>query len=391
MFHTPNLVGARKRLLPRRINEGWGLQHMKLYGFDDEVLLSGANLSADYFSDRQDRCHAFASAEVAEFYARVHAAVCALSFAVVSSGGEAGYTLEWPESNGCPSPLEDSRAFKRHATATLAPLLRPPAGQTPTLPDDGGATTLVYPVLQLTPLLTPDTSTELPAMLAILRAISPPPVPAAPPAGAAPPASGGSSSSSSSSSSWTFTAGYFNPSPPISRALLSTSPVRGTVLTAHPHANGFHLSPGVSGMLPPAYTLLARRFLDRARRRGLARAIALREWRRGEVNTPAGWTYHAKGLWVEPGDEPGRAGEGPALTVVGSSNYTKRSYALDLEVGAVVVARDPGVRRALAAEVDNLMSHSRETSREELESGERRAGWRVRAAMWVVAVLGGAL
>lgn len=27
--------------MPKRINEGWGLQHMKLYGFDDEIILSG--------------------------------------------------------------------------------------------------------------------------------------------------------------------------------------------------------------------------------------------------------------------------------------------------------------------------------------------------------------
>lgn len=41
MFHTPNLAGFRKKLVPRRINEGWGLQHMKLYGVDDEIMLSG--------------------------------------------------------------------------------------------------------------------------------------------------------------------------------------------------------------------------------------------------------------------------------------------------------------------------------------------------------------
>ena len=41
MFHTPNLVGLRKKHVPRRINEGWGLQHMKLYGIDDEIMLSG--------------------------------------------------------------------------------------------------------------------------------------------------------------------------------------------------------------------------------------------------------------------------------------------------------------------------------------------------------------
>jgi CDP-diacylglycerol--glycerol-3-phosphate 3-phosphatidyltransferase len=41
MFHTPNLTGLRKKWIPRRINEGWGLQHMKLYGIDDEIMLSG--------------------------------------------------------------------------------------------------------------------------------------------------------------------------------------------------------------------------------------------------------------------------------------------------------------------------------------------------------------
>lgn len=41
MYHTPNLTGMRKKAVPKRINEGWGLQHMKLYGVDDEIILSG--------------------------------------------------------------------------------------------------------------------------------------------------------------------------------------------------------------------------------------------------------------------------------------------------------------------------------------------------------------
>ncbi len=41
MYHTPNLTGLRKKYIPKRINEGWGLQHMKLYGMDDEVIISG--------------------------------------------------------------------------------------------------------------------------------------------------------------------------------------------------------------------------------------------------------------------------------------------------------------------------------------------------------------
>lgn len=41
MYHTPNLTGLRKQYVPKRINEGWGLQHMKLYGVDDEIIMSG--------------------------------------------------------------------------------------------------------------------------------------------------------------------------------------------------------------------------------------------------------------------------------------------------------------------------------------------------------------
>lgn len=41
MYHTPNLTGLRKKYIPKRINEGWGLQHMKLYGTDDEIIISG--------------------------------------------------------------------------------------------------------------------------------------------------------------------------------------------------------------------------------------------------------------------------------------------------------------------------------------------------------------
>ena len=41
MFHTPNLTGRKWLLIPSRINEGWGLQHMKLYSFDNEIIMSG--------------------------------------------------------------------------------------------------------------------------------------------------------------------------------------------------------------------------------------------------------------------------------------------------------------------------------------------------------------
>ncbi|OAQ95749.1 hypothetical protein LLEC1_07239 [Akanthomyces lecanii] len=228
MYHTPNLTGLREKYIPKRINEGWGLQHMKLYGVDDEIIMSGANLSTDYFTNRQDRYHLFKSKQVTDHFWNIHNGVSSFSF----------------------------------------------------------------------------------------------------------------------------------------------------------------LSPGVSGLLPDAYTLLAKRFVHAAHHRGRGADITLREWRSGTVGQPGGWTYHAKGLWVAM---PGDAAAGPSMSVIGSSNYTKRSYSHDLEVGALIVTRDAGLKSRLKGEQEWLQEHARTMTREDFSTNERRVGLKVRIAMWIVSLVGGAL
>ncbi|PGH23394.1 hypothetical protein AJ80_02504 [Polytolypa hystricis UAMH7299] len=374
MFHTPNLTGLRKRFVPRRINEGWGLQHMKLYGIDDEIILSGANLSDDYFTNRVDRYHVFDSKPLTDYYARIHDSVCSISFQILPAPEkESGYTMNWPSSNGAPSPLDDPKTFISYAGTILRPLIKPSTTKAEGLPPPSSST-LVYPVAQFSPLMKPDESTEFPAVTTILRLLS--------------------TSPTLSNARWLFTAGYFNIHPVLSSLLISsTNPSRttpsqtqGTVLTASPWANGFYGSQGVSGMLPAAYTHLSARFLDRVADAQRSNSIQLKEWRRGTVGEPDGWTYHAKGLWIMlPGDK------NPSLTFVGSSNYTKRSYSLDLEVGAVVVTSDEGLKKRLGEETEWLQRDASLVSREDLRMVERRVGWRVRLAMWIVEVVGGAL
>ncbi len=41
LYHTPDLRGMWKRLVPERFNETVGLQHMKVYLFDDNLIMSG--------------------------------------------------------------------------------------------------------------------------------------------------------------------------------------------------------------------------------------------------------------------------------------------------------------------------------------------------------------
>nr|CAD7575862.1 unnamed protein product [Timema californicum] len=41
LYHTPTLREPLRSLLPQRYNELVGLQHMKLYLFDDSIIISG--------------------------------------------------------------------------------------------------------------------------------------------------------------------------------------------------------------------------------------------------------------------------------------------------------------------------------------------------------------
>ena len=400
MYHTPNLTGLRKRFIPKRINEGWGLQHMKLYGIDDEIILSGANLSDDYFTNRQDRYHIFSSKRVSDYFARIHHAMCSVSFLLQPGPQPATFTLAWPSTNASPSPLTNPRDYIRATTQIFQPFTHlsyesPPSSSSPT-------NTSLYPVLVIPRAL----NTELPIIQSLLST----PLPYG--------------------SSYLFTAGYFNPHPSVTASLLSASsamvatnnstrtnqlevdnPSHITVITASPWANGFHNSAGVSGMLPAAYTLLSHRFLQKAEEIAPTGAVRLREWRLGTVGRPHGWTYHAKGLWLTLGEQPRSSSEngssrdrsdttatsattpnqGPSVTLIGSSNYTERSYGLDAEVGAVVVTTDEGLRRAFAAEERNLLRHTREVTAEELDGKGRRTGLWTRIAMWIVMAVGGSL
>ena len=41
LYRSPTLRGLLARIIPRRWDEGWGTWHAKIYGADDELLLTG--------------------------------------------------------------------------------------------------------------------------------------------------------------------------------------------------------------------------------------------------------------------------------------------------------------------------------------------------------------
>lgn len=319
----------------------------------------------------------FSSSQITEYFWKMQSNVSKVSFEVVptpptatfvEAGNAPGYTLEWPADNIADNPLSNAPNDKFNLKMTPNPigeLIKAPSYERTATVESAQADTVVYPLSQLKQLLPSDTSTELPALTSILRTMASP---------------------AFSGSSWMFTAGYFNPDPSLTKLLISTSSRQGTVVTASPWANGFYGSSGISGLLPPAYTLLARRFLERVQKAGRAENIILKEWRKGTVGEPEGWTYHAKGLWVSMPEE-----KEPSITIVGSSNYTKRSYSLDLETGTMIVTRNEGLKKRLGEEQAWLQEYTKEVGIDDFAKVERRVSWKVRVAMWIVGVVGGAL
>lgn len=41
LYHTPDLRGLLRLLVPQRFNETIGVQHIKVYLFDDSIIISG--------------------------------------------------------------------------------------------------------------------------------------------------------------------------------------------------------------------------------------------------------------------------------------------------------------------------------------------------------------
>ena len=330
-------------------------------------MFISANLSNDYFTDRQDRYHLFSSKEITEYFSTLHRTVSSLSFLLKPSKEAAGFELVWPEANPSPSPLDDHKEFVSKSSTLLRDIISSGQARIPSTNIDGASAkdTSVYVLAQLTQLLRPDTSTELPAITHVLKTLSQPQF---------------------ENSSWTFTAGYFNPAPSLIKLMLGTASRHNTVITASPYANGFYNSPGVSGLLPGAYTLLARRFVHAVYQSRHRDSTVLKEWRKGTVGEPGAWTYHAKGLWVTLPNN-----SSPSISLIGSSNYTKRSYSLDLEANAMIVTQNEGLKKRLGEEQQWLQDYATPVTRDDFARTERRVGFKVRIAMFIVQLVGGAL
>ncbi|VDM56710.1 unnamed protein product [Angiostrongylus costaricensis] len=287
LYHTPKLRGLLRHILPERTNEIIGLQHMKIYVFDDTVLLTGANLSTSYFINRQDRYVVFESCkELADFFHGVVAAVGKCSFQLCDQGSiELNPACSVHPFEGC---FADYRALLRSCIDKVIAALPDKELLPHSLSD-----TIVYPLLQMGPFEYNEEYNLLKGLLSLQY------------------------------EQLMFTEGKYSMD----------------IITAAPKANGFFGATGTSGYIPSIYSRVSESVLQLKKRYNRSN-VNLYEYYRD------GWTFHAKGLWVETATE--------TASLIGSSNFGYRSVHRDLEAQVLLVTSNEHLRDQLKEERNRL-------------------------------------
>ncbi|XP_060109176.1 CDP-diacylglycerol--glycerol-3-phosphate 3-phosphatidyltransferase, mitochondrial isoform X1 [Heteronotia binoei] len=336
LFHTPNLRGLLRLLIPERFNETIGLQHIKVYLFDDNVILSGANLSDSYFTNRQDR-YVFLqdSPEIADFFTELVDAVGDVSLQLQPDntvkvmdgmvhpyqGDKMAYceaankrVMEVINSAKTRQELLHAQTFHCNQTEDVALSKDPEAvGDRWSEPD-----TWIYPLIQMKPfgIQIDEIVTETLLMEAEQGARV------------------------------HLTTGYFNLTQAYMDLILGTR-AKYQILLASPEVNGFFGAKGVAGAIPAAYVHIERQFFSEVCCLGQQERIRLQEYSR------SGWTFHAKGLWLY------LAGSNlPCLTLIGSPNFGYRSVHRDLEAQIAIVTKNKSLQQQFHQEQEELYLRS---------------------------------
>ncbi|KAG0370244.1 CDP-diacylglycerol--glycerol-3-phosphate 3-phosphatidyltransferase [Gamsiella multidivaricata] len=325
MYHTPDLSGLLKRVMPPRFNEGIGLMHMKVYAFDDTLIMSGANMSHDYFTNRQDRYITFCNRDITEYYCDLVSTVSSFSYTMQEKDNH--FTLGI--ANGVPDPVQESRQFKRHATNTMRTFLKKWT-KVQQSPDDPSYDTTLYPLVQMGPFgLRQDERVTLLMLERILHA-----------------------NKQEEPTKLFITSGYFNFEKKYSQTIVQSKAADVCLIAASPEANGFYNSAGISKYIPPAYTLIEQRFLKDAKRAGNAERIKIEEYHR---------------LWVYPPHS-----DLPVMTTIGSPNFGYRSIVRDLEAQLFLVTSNQGLRKSLHEELSSLRQHAHPVTEATFKAPDRQ-------------------
>ncbi|KAM6897347.1 CDP-diacylglycerol--glycerol-3-phosphate 3-phosphatidyltransferase, mitochondrial [Xenentodon cancila] len=336
LYHTPDLRGLLRLLVPERFNETIGVQHIKVYLFDNSIIISGANLSDSYFTNRQDRYVLLENCkEVADFFTDLVEAVGDISLQLQPDDSVTmleGMVHPYKGNRQDFSAVARKRIMEVMNTAHMRQqLLHCSEDSGDEGMSEGEEDTWVFPLVQMKPL---GIQVDEQVTERLLTDAGP-------------------------DSTVYLTSGYFN----LTRAYMQLVLGVGAsyrILTASPEVNGFFGAKGVAGAIPAAYIHIARQFYNQVCRLGQQERVHLHEYHRPQ------WTFHAKGLWYYLQGQ-----DRPCLTLIGSPNFGYRSVHRDLEAQIAIVTENEELQSQLQEEQETLYQRSTEVSTSTFERPDR--------------------
>ncbi|KAF9061579.1 hypothetical protein BDP27DRAFT_1337896 [Rhodocollybia butyracea] len=381
LFRSPNLRGLMAKIVPPRFNEGWGTWHAKIYGVDNEVIISGANLNKEYFTNRKDRYLRFTGqASLSDYCFDFLRKISTFSFQLLPADAHTDttqmnphsyvhgeYAVVWPDSETHPHGITE----KAHKALTeFQESHRTSEDEKKEGSCRDSSNVLLFPIIQAGQFRVREEEKFFQFLFGHLKKSAMRAV--LPPVGSIP---GGVSSISQERPMMDLTSGYFSLYKPYQDLILGTPQVAVRIVAASPKANGFFGSKGISGRIPEGYTFLEQKFMKAVARAAMTFAwlglgpsnVELNEWEKDK------WTYHAKGLWLSPS-----ASSLPVLSLFGSTNLNSRSADIDTELSW---GRDPVVdlRGHLAREIADIRVDAKEWKGE-----QRKVRWLTKVIVYWV-------
>lgn len=317
---------TRSLLYPRqKYNEIIELQHMKCFIFDDDIIISGANLSESYFTNRDDRYILVKNCpKLSDYFHDVIDTVSSFSMKLSSDGG-----LD-VDSNDCKHhPLENStrHAFIQDGRAKID-LVQKRHSSNCELELNEEVETLIVPLLQMSTYCIDEERRFINHVF----------------------------STSPSNSIVKLASGYFNLTFEYIDVLLKNQSRYSSVdvLVASEGVNSFYGAKGLIGRIPSVYTTFSRSFFHRIEKLNETNPIRMYLFQRPN------WTFHAKGLWMHL--NPGTAEE-TMMATIGSSNFGYRSSYKDLENQVVILTKNDQLKKQFTDEYSYFWSYGHKVSK----------------------------
>ncbi|KAK3089168.1 hypothetical protein FSP39_001412, partial [Pinctada imbricata] len=336
LYHTPHLRGMLRQYIPQRFNEVIGLNHMKIYLFDDSFIISGANLSDQYFVNRQDRYVLFKDcAELADFFTNVVKTVGKFSFLLKPDDT----TCLYPGWNAHPYDDEDNgKTYIEKARQEVLNFLQSVKSSSTTI-TNSDLDTCVYPLIQMGPF---GIDSDEKCMKRLFH-------------------------STPEGDTVYLASGYFNLTEQYKNIIVHESEANYKILSASPQVNGFFGASGIAGKVPDTYTAISRKFFQTVCYHDQENRVQLMEYYRDK------WTFHVKGLWYYS-----QGNNLPHMSIVGSSNFGYRSVYRDLECQVAIVTTNSQLQQQLKEEQEGFYEKTKLVTAETFQQPDRFVPYWVR-------------